>query len=117
MGASVLQLYANGRPTSDEWARTDGFVFKLYVSGKSPCTESTIEILRRNLDKALEGNYELTVHDVLEEPQLAEDEKILAAPTLVKIYPLPVKRVIGDLSAIQSIFKYLDLPFGCSGGR
>jgi circadian clock protein KaiB len=111
MGARVVQLYANGLAPSDVWMQTDRFVLRLYVAGCNPRTESTIEILRQNLDKALDGNYELTVHDVLEEPQLAEDEKILATPSLLRLSPLPARRVIGDLSALQSIFTYLDLPF------
>jgi circadian clock protein KaiB len=115
MGARVVQLYANGQAPSDEWAQTDRYVLRLYIAGNTPRSESTIELLHRNLDKSLGGNYELTVHDVLEEPQLAEDEKILATPTLVKISPQPARRVIGDLAAMRIIFKYLDLPFASLG--
>jgi circadian clock protein KaiB len=115
MGARVVQLYANGQAPSEQQTQTDSYVLRLYVAGCNPRNEATIELLRRNLDKVLGSNYELEVNDVLKEPQLAEDEKILATPTLVKIFPDPARRVIGDLSEIQNIFNYLGLPFGSQG--
>ncbi len=110
MAARVVPLYANEQARSDMLTRKGTFVLKLFVSDRNPRMESTIENLRRKLDEALEGNYELTIHNVLEEPQLAEDEKILATPTLVKECPLPARRIIGDFSAIERICMYFDLP-------
>jgi circadian clock protein KaiB len=110
MDARVVRLYANEEDLSDERTRKGMFLLKLYVSNDNPHTESTIENLRRKLDRVLDGNYGLTVHNVVEEPQLAEDEKILATPTLVKEYPLPTRRIIGDFSAIERICMYFELP-------
>jgi circadian clock protein KaiB len=57
----------------------------------------------------LSGRYEMSVIDVLERPQLAEDEKILATPTVVKELPTPMRRIIGDLSDVESVLVGLDL--------
>jgi circadian clock protein KaiB len=74
------------------------YLLKLYVSGTSPRAETAIANLRRMCEQELRGEYELEIIDVLEHPQLAEDEKILATPTLIKQLPPPLRRVIGDLS-------------------
>jgi circadian clock protein KaiB len=79
------------------------FVLKLYVSGSSPRAEVAIANLRRICEQELHGQYELQIIDVLEHPQLAEDEKVLATPTLIKQLPLPLRRVIGDLSDKQKV--------------
>jgi circadian clock protein KaiB len=70
----------------------------LYVTGTSPRAKIAIANLQRICDQELEGQYELEIVDVLEHPQRAEDEKILATPTLIKELPPPLRRVIGDLS-------------------
>lgn len=85
------------------------YVLKLYVTGRTPRSERAIANLRRICDADLEGRYELTIIDVLERPQLAEDEKILATPTLIKELPPPLRRIIGDLSEKESVLLGLDL--------
>jgi circadian clock protein KaiB len=74
------------------------FVLKLYVTGTSPRTRQAIENLQHICEQELRGRYELEIVDVLEHPQAAEDDRILATPTLIKKLPLPLRRVIGDLS-------------------
>lgn len=86
------------------------FVLKLYIAGRTPRTEraiASIEELCQSGD--LEGEYELVVVDVLERPQLAENEKILATPTLVKELPPPLRRVVGDLSDRERVLVGLDI--------
>lgn len=68
------------------------------MTGTSPRAQVAIANLERICQQELEGQYELEVIDVLENPQRAEDEKILATPTLIKQLPPPLRRVIGDLS-------------------
>jgi circadian clock protein KaiB len=68
------------------------------VTGKSPRAETAIQNLRRICDEDLGGEYELDIIDVLEDPEAAEEAKILATPTLIKQLPPPLRRVIGDLS-------------------
>jgi circadian clock protein KaiB len=74
------------------------YVLKLYVTGTSPRAEVAIANLRRICEQELRGEYKLEIIDVLEHPQVAEDDKILATPTLIKQLPPPLRRVIGDLS-------------------
>jgi circadian clock protein KaiB len=74
------------------------YQLRLYVTGRTPRAEHAIANLRRICEEELRGQYELQIIDVLEHPQLAEDEKILATPTLIKRLPPPLRRVIGDLS-------------------
>jgi circadian clock protein KaiB len=85
------------------------FVLTLYVTGSSPRAELAIANLRRICEQDLDGRYELQIVDVLEHPQIAEDEKILATPTLIKKLPLPLRRVIGDLSDKQKVLFGLEV--------
>jgi circadian clock protein KaiB len=85
------------------------FLLKLYVTGKTARTEKAIANLRRICEDELHGQYELQIIDVLEHPQLAEDEKILATPTLIKRLPPPLRRVIGDLSDKDKVLLGLDV--------
>ena len=78
------------------------------MTGKTPRAERAIANLRRICDEELRGQYEMQVIDVLEHPQLAEDEKILATPTLIKQLPPPLRRVIGDLSDKDKVLLGLD---------
>jgi circadian clock protein KaiB len=85
------------------------YLLKLYVTGKTPRAELAIANLRRICEDELRGEYEMQVIDVLEHPQLAEDEKILATPTLIKRLPPPLRRVIGDLSDKDKVLLGLDV--------
>jgi len=85
------------------------YILKLYVSGTSPRAQTAITNLQRICDEVLHGEYELQIIDVLREPQIAEDEKILATPTLIKQLPPPLRRVIGDLSDKQKVLLGLEL--------
>ena len=85
------------------------FLLRLFVTGQTPKSERAIANLRRICDEELKGRYELKVIDILERPQLAEDEKILATPALIKELPPPLRRVIGDLSDKDKVLVGLDL--------
>jgi circadian clock protein KaiB len=82
---------------------------KLYVTGSSPRTIRAVENLRRICEQELDGRYQLEIIDVLEHPQVAEDEKILATPTLIKQLPPPLRRVIGDLSDKDKVLLGLEV--------
>jgi circadian clock protein KaiB len=79
------------------------FLLKLYVTGQSPRAQTAIANLQRICDEELEGAYELEIIDVLENPEAAEDDKILATPTLIKQLPPPLRRIIGDLSNKEKV--------------
>lgn len=85
------------------------YTLKLYVTGNTPRAERAIANLRRICEEDLGGTYEMVVIDVLKRPQLAEDEKILATPTLIKHLPPPLRRIIGDLSDTEKVLLGLDL--------
>jgi circadian clock protein KaiB len=85
------------------------YLLTLYVTGTSPRTRVAISNLQRLCENELAGQYELEVVDVLENPQRAEDEKILATPTLIKQLPLPLRRVIGDLSDREKVLLGLEV--------
>ncbi len=85
------------------------YELKLYVTGKTSRSELAINNLKQICQDGLKDNYELKVIDVLESPQLAEDDKILATPTLIKNLPPPIRRIIGDLSDTEKVLLGLDL--------
>ena len=85
-------------------------VLRLYITGRTPRADAAIFTLRRLLAEGLDDDeYTLSIIDVLERPQLAEDEKILATPTLVKELPPPIRRIIGDLSDVEKVLIGLDI--------
>jgi circadian clock protein KaiB len=88
------------------------YVLKLYVTGRTPRSERAIANLQRIVENAPESEYELTVVDVLEQPHLAEQDRILVTPTLIKQVPPPSRRVLGDLSDVELVTSGLNLPSG-----
>ena len=85
------------------------FNLRLYITGKTSRSERAIANLKKICEKDLQDRYVLQIIDVLESPQLAEDEKILATPTLIKDLPPPLKRIIGDLSNSEKVLLGPDL--------
>ena len=85
------------------------YILKLYVTGHTGRSERAISNLHRICREQLDEQYEVMIIDVLEQPQLAEDEKILATPTLTKQLPPPIRRIIGDLSETEEVLLGLDL--------
>jgi circadian clock protein KaiB len=85
------------------------YLLRLYVTGSSARADTAIANLRRICEQELAGKYELEIIDVLQNPQLAEDEKILATPTLIKQLPPPLRRVIGDLSDKEKVLLGLEV--------
>ncbi|MCG8604598.1 circadian clock KaiB family protein [bacterium] len=88
----------------------DKFVLKLYVTGQTSKSQRANANLRQICKEELGDRYELTIVDILENPQLAEEEKIIVTPTLVKESPKPTRRIIGDLSDAERVLQELDFP-------
>lgn len=84
-------------------------ILKLYITGRTGRSERAITNLRRICEEELKGNCEIVVIDVLENLELAQNEKIIATPTLVKELPPPARRIVGDLSDTQNVLLGLDL--------
>lgn len=85
------------------------FDFRLYVAGKTAKSMAAFTNLTRICQEHLEDKCHITVIDILRNPRLAKAGQIVAIPTLVKTFPLPMRRVIGDLSIIERVLKGLDI--------
>jgi circadian clock protein KaiB len=91
-------------------ASTEGiWAMRLYVAGQSPRSTAAIANLRRICDEYVPGKYEVEIVDLLRNPELAKSDQIVAIPTLVKKLPIPVRHIIGDLSATERVVVSLEL--------
>jgi circadian clock protein KaiB len=89
--------------------KTERYVLRLYIAGMTPRSTLAIQNIRKICEDHLEGRYDLQVIDIYQDPVLAEGEQIIAAPTLVKKLPLPLRRFIGDMSNTDRILVGMDL--------
>lgn len=85
------------------------YLLKLYITGTTPNSERAITNLKAILETKLNQKYKLKVIDILKNPKLAEDEKIMATPLLERELPPPIRRIIGDLSDREKVLLGLDL--------
>src|SRR2546423_14145988 len=83
--------------------------FKLFISGATGRSSKAITNLTQVCERYLADDYDLDVVDIYQQPELARGQQILAAPTLVKYLPLPLRRFIGDLSITRELLKALDV--------
>jgi circadian clock protein KaiB len=89
--------------------RSDFFILRLYIAGQTPNSIAAIANLKKICEEKLNGKYSIEVVDLLEKPQLAKGDQIIAIPTLVRRLPPPVKKIIGNLSKTESVIVGLDL--------
>jgi circadian clock protein KaiB len=87
----------------------DKWVLRLYVAGQSPKALTALANLKKICEEQLEGKYGIEVIDLLINPQLGKEDQILALPTLVRKLPVPVRKIIGDLSDTERVLVGLDL--------
>jgi circadian clock protein KaiB len=92
-----------------EAGKTKTYLLRLYVTGMTPRSTAAIENIKRICEQHLKGRYQLEVIDVFTRQVLAKGEQIIAAPTLIKALPLPLRRFIGDMSNTDKILLGLDL--------
>ena len=85
------------------------YVLRLYVTGMTARSARAVKNLQSICDEYLEGRYDLEVIDIYQQPVLAKGEQIIAAPTLIKKLPLPMRRIIGDMSNRERVLLGLDL--------
>jgi circadian clock protein KaiB len=90
-------------------SRQEKYVLRLYVSGSTSKSALAIENIKRICEQHLKNRYDLEVIDIYQQPNLARDEQILAVPTLIKRFPPPPRRLIGDLSDLKKVLFGLDL--------
>ena len=82
---------------------------RLYVAGQTPKSVTALANLKNYCEQYLKGRYSLEVIDLLVNPQLAEGDQILAIPTLVRKVPVPIRKIIGDLSNHERVLVGLDI--------
>ncbi len=87
----------------------EGYLLKLYIAGYTPAATLAIANIQKLCEEHLHGRYNLEVINLLERPNLAGGEQIIAVPTLIKKLPLPLRRVIGDMSNFERVLVGLDL--------
>ena len=97
------------RQTGRSKAKAKPMILCLYVAGDTPKSIAALANLRKICDEHLQGSYKLEVVDLVKDPKLARTDQILAIPTLVRRLPLPVRRIIGDLSSVERVLVGLDL--------
>ena len=85
------------------------YILKLFITGETPNSAKALRNLREICDDYVPGQYDIQIIDILKDPQLAEDEKIVATPTLVKELPPPIKQIIGTLTDKEKVLHGLDL--------
>lgn len=90
-------------------SKEERFLLRLYVTGSTPSSVRAIENIRKFCEEHLQGRYDLEIIDIYQQPQLLKGEQIIAAPTLIKKLPLPLRKFIGDLSDSERILMGLDL--------
>ncbi|HEX2935258.1 MAG TPA: circadian clock protein KaiB [Bacteroidales bacterium] len=87
----------------------DKWVLRLYVAGQTPKCVTAFMNLKKICEVQLKGKYTIEVIDLLQYPQLSKDDQILAIPTLVRKLPVPVRKIIGDLSNTERVLVGLDI--------
>lgn len=100
------KVKANGNSAED---REPAMKLRLYVAGQTPKSLAALSNLKRICAKHLDGKYELEVVDLIKNPQQAQGDQILAIPTLVRNLPVPIRKIIGDLSNVDRVLVGLDL--------
>jgi circadian clock protein KaiB len=102
----------NGQEEFEESMQNSGhevYILRLYITGMTPNSKRAVENVKKICEQHLQGRYELEVVDIYQQPSLAQQEQIIAAPTLVKKLPGPLRRLIGDMSNTEKVLVGLDL--------
>ena len=100
---SVTKAMKTSETESDKW------ILRLYVAGQTPKCLAAFANLKKICAEYLDGHYQIEIIDLLENPQLARGDQIVAIPTLVRNLPEPMRKIIGDLSNTEKVLVGLDL--------
>ena len=109
MSTDKIPNWLQAADDSADSPQSGTYVLRLYVAGVTPNSVRAIANLKRICEEHLAGCYQIEVVDLLEHPQLARGDQILAIPTLVRQLPPPVRKIIGDLSNTERVLVGLDL--------
>ncbi len=106
---NVAAQFEKTLAAADGAGKKDRYVLRLYVTGTTARSSSAIANIRRLCEEHLAGRYDLEVIDVYQQPVLAQGDQIIAAPTLIKKLPVPLRKVVGDLSNEARVQMGLDI--------
>lgn len=101
-GVEIFEKAAGG-------SKKAGYVLRLYIAGASAKSSRAVENMKRICEEHLHGRYDLEVIDIYQKPVLAAGEQIIAAPTLIKKLPPPLRRFIGDMTDVEKVLVGLDV--------
>ena len=105
----TTEAIADDLPATARQPPSERYVLRLYVTGMTPRSTRAVENVRTICEEHLHGRYDLEVIDLYQHPSLAREEQIIAAPTLVKKLPAPLRRLVGNLSQEDRVLSGLDL--------
>lgn len=98
---------AKGSKTAEK--KAEQWELRLYIAGNTPKSVTALANLKRYCEEHLKGQYKIEVIDLLVQPQLAAGDQILAVPTLVRKVPVPIRKIIGDLSNEEKVLVGLNI--------
>jgi circadian clock protein KaiB len=107
--ASPSTKAGNGRKQIKSSSTSDRWNLRLYVAGQTPRSLSAFANLKRLCEQHLSGRYNIEVIDLSKQPHLAQNDQIVAIPTLIRKLPTPIKRVVGDLSNAERVVVGIEL--------
>ncbi len=101
--------FESGLESEKHKAGKDKYVLRLYIAGVTPRSQRAIGTVKKICDEYIPGRCDLEIIDIYQQPKLAKGEQIIAVPTLIKKLPLPLRRVIGDMSDTEKFLVGIDL--------
>jgi circadian clock protein KaiB len=90
-------------------AKNIRYVLRLYITGLTPRAQEAIKNIKKICEEELKGRYDLEIIDVYQQPEIAKTEQILAAPTLIRKLPLPLRKLVGDMSDKEKVIVGLEI--------
>lgn len=105
----VSEPKSSSDQAKNDQKKDDNWILRLYVAGQTPKSVTAFENLKKICEERLKNKYTIEVIDLLTNPQLGREHQILAIPTLVRKLPVPVRKIIGDLSNTERVLVGLDL--------
>jgi circadian clock protein KaiB len=108
-GKDVIVMWLSEERIATPLPQGKAYQLRLYVAGQTPKSILAFRNLKQICEEHLQGRYEIEIVDLVENPQLARGDQILAVPTLVRRLPEPIKKIIGDLSNTERVLVGLDL--------
>lgn len=109
MTKATVSKQTNISEATKDKLEKDKWILRLYVAGQTPKSIAAFNNLKKICEEQLKGKYTIEVIDLLENPQLSRDDQILAVPTLVRKLPVPVRKIIGDLSNTEKVLIGLNI--------